>query len=231
MGPVVQSLESLKACFDERGAVDAGALAASPGHRRLAEALAGLAEFDPRKMRIPAQLAFWLNVYNAAVVRDLLEFDGGEFFARPRLRIAGHAWSLSDIEQGMLRGSLKKSDPRLALAPVTFDERAYFGLYRACRSSPPLRVFHAERIEDQLEDAAREFVRATVRVKEEGAKLKVPQLFRWYEEDFGGVDGVLGFVVARLDDETVELIDRRQGRVKVKYLDHDWTLNLLEAQK
>lgn len=231
MGPVAQSLESLKACFDERGAVDPGALAASPDHRRLADALAGLAEFDPRKMRIPAQLAFWLNVYNAAVVRDLLEFDAREFFARPRLRVAGHAWSLDDIEQGMLRGSLKKSDPRRALAPVTFDERAYFALYRACRSSPPLRVFHAERIEDQLEDAAREFVRATVRIKEEGAKLKVPQLFRWYEEDFGGVGGVLEFVVARLDDEAVELIDRRQGRVKVKYLDHDWTLNLLEAQK
>ena len=135
MGPVAQSLESLKACFDVRGAVDTGALAASPDHGRLGEALAGLAEFDPRRMRIPAQLAFWLNVYNAAVVRDLLEFDGGELFARPRLRIAGHAWSLDDIEQGMLRGSLRKRDPRLALAPVTFDERAYFALYRACRSS------------------------------------------------------------------------------------------------
>lgn len=235
MGPVAQTLESLKACFDARGAVDAGALAASPHLGRLADALAGLAEFDPRRMRIPAQLAFWLNVYNAAVVRDLvrdlLGLDAEGFFSRPRLRIAGHDWSLDDIEHGMLRASLKKGDPRLALAPVTFDERAYFALYRACRSSPPLRVFHAERIEEQLEDAAREFVRATVRVKEEGAKLKVPRLFQWYEEDFGGVDGVLEFVVARLDDESVELIDRRQGRVKVKYLDHDWTLNLLEAQK
>lgn len=226
MGPVAQSLESLKACFDERGAVDAGALTASPEHGRLAAALAGLADFDPRKLRIPAQLAFWLNIYNAAVVRDLLEFDAGEFFSRPRLRLAGLAWSLDDIEHGMLRGNLRRNDPRRALAPVTFDERTSFALYRACRSSPPLRVFHAERIEDQLEDAAREFVRATVRVKEEGAKLKVPKLFQWYAEDFGGTDGILQFVVARLDDESVELIDRRQGRVKIKYLDHDWSLNL-----
>lgn len=231
MGPVAQTLESLRAHFDARGACDLGALAASPARGRLAAALAGLADFDPRRMRIAAQLAFWLNVYNAAVVRDLLEFEAGEFFSRPRLRLAGQAWSLDDIEHGMLRGNLKKADPRRALAPVTFDERAYFALYRACRSSPPLRVFQAERIEDQLEDAAREFVRATVRVKEEGAKLKVPRLFQWYEEDFGGADGVLQFVVARLDDASVELIDRRQGRVKIKYLDHDWTLNLLEAQK
>ena len=231
MGPLAQSLEELKAHFDAHGAWDIGALVASSAHGRLAAALAGLAEADPRRMRIPAQIAFWLNVYNAAVVRDLLEFETGEFFARPRLRIAGHAWSLDDIEHGMLRGDLKKSDPRLALAPVTFDERVYFGLHRACRSSPPLRVFHAERIEGQLEDAAREFVRATVRVKDEGAKLKVPRLFQWYSGDFGGSDGVLEFVVARLDDEAVELIDRRQGRVKLKYLDHDWTLNRLETAR
>jgi hypothetical protein len=231
MGPLAQALEELKGHLDAHGAWDIGALTASSVHGRLAAALAGLAEFDPRRMRIPAQMAFWLNVYNAAVVRDLPEFDAGEFFSRPRLRLAGHAWSLDDVEQGMLRGNLKRNDPRLALAPVTFDERAYFALYRACRSSPPLRVYQAERIEDQLEDAAREFVRATVRVKEEGAKVKVPKLFQWYAEDFGGADGVLEFVVARLDDAAVELIDRRQGRVKIKYLDHDWTLNRLETAR
>jgi hypothetical protein len=231
MGPLAQSLEELESHFHAHGAWDLGALVASSAHGRLAAALAGLAETDPRRMRIPAQVAFWLNVYNAAVLRDLPEFEAGEFFSRPRLRIAGHAWSLDDIEHGMLRGNLKKSDPRLALAPVTFDERVFFALHRACRSSPPLRVFHAERIEDQLEDAAREFVRATVRVKDEGAKIKVPRLFQWYEDDFGGADGVLQFVVARLDDDTVELIDRRQGRVKLKYLDHDWTLNRLETAR
>lgn len=231
MGPLAQALEELKSHFDAHGAWDVAALTASSAHGRLAAALAGLAEFDPRRMRIPAQLAFWINVYNAAVVRDLPEFDAGEFFARPRLRIAGHVWSLDEIHHGMLRGNLKKTDPRLALAPVTFDERSHFALHYACRSSPPLRVFHAESIEEKLEDASREHLRATVRVKEEGAKLKVPRLFQWYAEDFGGADGVLEFVVARLDDESVELIDRRQGRVKIKYLDHDWTLNRLEAVK
>ena len=240
MGPLAQSLEELKSHFDAQGAWDIAALAASSAHVRLAAALADLGEFDPRRMRIPAQIAFWLNVYNACVLRDLREFEAGEFFTRERLRIAGHAWSLDDIEHGLLRGNapkymsfsapMKKADPRLALAPVTFDERSHFALYSACRSSPPLRVFHAERIEDQLEDASRDYVRATVRVREEGAKVKVPKLFQWYTEDFGGSDGVLQFVVARLDDDSVELIDRRQGRVRIKYLDYDWTLNRLETQ-
>lgn len=241
MGPLAQSLEELKSHFEAQGAWDIDALVASPAHGRLAAALADLAAFDPRRMRIPAQVAFWLNVYNAAVLRDLLEFEAGDFFGRKRLRIAGHAWSLDDIEHGLLRGNaakymsfsapMKKADPRLALAPVTFDERSHFALYTASRSSPPLRVFHAERVEDQLEDASRDYLRATVRVKEEGAKVKVPKLFQWYTEDFGGSDGVLQFVVARLDEESVELIDRRQGRVKIKYLDYDWTLNRLETQR
>jgi hypothetical protein len=233
MGPLAQTLESLKQYFDPQGACDVAALAGSRAHGQLAATLADLSQFDPRKMRIPAQIAFWLNVYNAAVVRDLLEFDGDAFFARERLLIAGHPWSLDDIEHGMLRGNapkhsrfsapMAKADPRLALAPVTFDERAHFALYRACRSTPPLRVYVADQVEGQLEDAAREYLRATVRIKEEGAKVKVPKLFDWYADDFGGSDGVLEFVVARLDDESVELIDRRQGRVKLKYHDHDWT--------
>jgi len=240
MAPLAQSLEELKSHFDAQRAWDIAALAASSAHGRLAAALADLAQFDPRRMRIPAQIAFWLNVYNACVLRDMLEFEAGEFFDRERLRIAGHAWSLDDIEHGLLRGNapkymsfstpMKKADPRLALAPVTFDERSHFALYTACRSSPPLRVFHGDNIEDQLEDASRDYLRSTVRVKEEGAKVKVPKLFQWYEEDFGGSDGVLQFVVARLDEESVELIDRRQGRVKLKYLDYDWTLNRLETQ-
>jgi hypothetical protein len=234
MGPLAQTLESLKAYFDAQGACDIGAMTASREHGKLAATLADLGQFDPRKMRIPAQIAFWINVYNACVVRDVLEFDAGEFFDRERVMIAGQPWSLDDIEHGMLRGNapkymrfsppMSKADPRLALAPVSFDERSHFALYTACRSSPLLRVYHAEEIENQLEDAARAHLRATVRVKEEGAKVKVPKLFQWYADDFGGSDGVLEFVVARLDDESVDLIDRRQGRVKLKYLDHDWTL-------
>src|SRR3990170_5281498 len=128
MGPLAQSLEELRSHFDAQGAFDMDALARSPSHGRLAAALADLAEFDPRRMRIPAQIAFWLNVYNAGVLRDLAEFEAGDFFGRARLRIAGQAWSLDDIEHGLLRGNapkymnfsapMKKTDARLALAPL-----------------------------------------------------------------------------------------------------------------
>jgi len=53
----------------------------------------------------------------------------------------------------------------------------------------------------------------------------VPRIFRWCLDDFGSERGVLDFVVARLDEASVEVIDRRRGAVKVKYLDFDWALN------
>ena len=64
-----------------------------------------------------------------------------------------------------------------------------------------------------------------MRVNDDGARVKVPAVFRWFRDDFGGESGALDFVVARLDEPSVELIDARQGAVKLKYLDFDWTLN------
>jgi hypothetical protein len=236
-GLLAQALEAVKtAHFDAAGAAcDYAALAASRERGQLAACLASLERFDPRKLRIPGQTAFWLNAYNACMLRDAAEIGIEGFFERQRVRIAGHDWSLDDIEHGLLRGNvpkygsprapMKKSDPRLAFVPLAYDERVHFAMYSACRSSPRLRIYHAETLDSELEQAAQEYLTATVRVKDEGARVKVPKLFHWYADDFGGEDGVLEFVVARLDEASVELIDRRQGSVRLKYHDFDWTLN------
>ena len=48
----------------------------------------------------------------------------------------------------------------------------------------------------------------------------------WYAADFGGENGVLEFVMARIDDDAmIDAIDRREGRVKLRYAEYDWTLN------
>jgi hypothetical protein len=234
---LAQALEAVAAAhFDAAGtACDYAALAQSRERRELASCLAALEGFDSKRLSIPAQTALWLNAYNACVLRDAGELGGERFFERQRARIAGHAWSLDDIEHGLLRGNvpkygalrapMRKSDPRLAYMPITFDERVHFAMFSACRSSPPLRVLHGGRLDVELEAAARDYVRRTVRVKDEGARIKVPKIFLWYADDFGGESGVLEFVVARLDDASVEIIDRRQGNVRLKYLEFDWALN------
>jgi len=223
---LAEALEAVRAAdVDDAGVCDFRAMVASREHGRLAATLGALGEFDPRRMRLPEQNSFWLNLHNACVLRDALELQVEGFAERSRIRVAGSGWSLHDIEHGLLRGNMKKSDPRLAFMPVVYDERMHFGIYTARRSSPPLQVFRPDRFEEQLEQATERYLRGTVQARDEQfrVKLLVPMLFKLYSEDFGHERDVLEFVLARLDDEVAELVDRRDGRVKFRYLDYDPT--------
>lgn len=230
--------------FDAEGlACDYDGLARSPERARLDEALLGLEGFDPRRAPIPGLVGFWLNAYNACSLIAALEAERGAelnripgHFERGRVRVAGFAYSLDDIEHGLLRGNehrhgglrgpLARDDPRLAFTPLIYDERMHFALYSACRSTPALRVYHGGQLEAELERATREYLLRTVRIEDEGAVVVAPQQLHWYARDFGGEAGVLEFVLARIeDDAAVDLVDRRQGRVKLRYADFDWSRN------
>lgn len=240
---IEQALEAVKAAhFDAGGACDYAALAASAERGQLAARLAALESFDPKRVRIPGQTAFWLNVFNAVVLRDAPELALADavremqgFFERPRLKVGGFAFSLDDIEHGLLRGNapkhgrlrkpMSRDDPRLAYMPLAYDERMHFAMYSACRSSPALRVFGAGQLDRQLEEATVEYLRRTVRIDAGGAVVVLPRQFRWYAGDFGGERGVIEFVVARLDDDSADAVDRHLGRLKLRYLEFDWALN------
>ena len=239
-----EALAAVRAAhFDAEGRLcDYAALAGSREHQALAECIAALETFDPKRVRIPAQTAFWVNVFNAVVLRDspelaavgrVREVEG--FFERARLKVCGLAFSLDDIEHGLLRGNvpkyghsrppMRRDDPRLAYMPIAYDERMHFAMYSASRSSPPLRVFDGGKLDEQFEDATAEYLRRSVRVEEQGALVILPRQLYWYREDFDGEKGALEFALTRLDEETVDLVDRRRGRVKLRYADFDWTLN------
>jgi hypothetical protein len=109
--------------------------------------------------------------------------------------------------------------------PLAYDERMHFAMYSATRSSPPLRVFDGGKLDEQLEEATAEYLRRWVRVEQQGAVVILPRQFYWYADDFGGAAGALEFAVTRLDDELCDMVDRRLGRVKLRYLEFDWALN------
>ena len=232
-----------EAHFDQQGqACRYPAFAVSRERGRLAAYLANLESLDFKRLRIPAQTSFWINVFNAGVLRDSpeLEFADGPrdvqaFFEQPRLKVGGHAFSLDDVQHGLLRGNvarhgklrapMSRDDPRLAFMPIAFDERMHFALYSAARSTPPLRAFDGGNLDKQLEKVTAEHLRRTVRVEQEGAVVVLPRIFDWYAKDFGGERGALEFALGRLDDAAVDAVDRRQGRVKVQYSEYDWALN------
>ena len=242
---IAEALQAVKAAyFDPLGeACDYAALASSAERERLAACLAGLEAFDVKRAALPAQTAFWINVFNAGVLRDAAQMrlaaraeDVQAFFERPWLRIGAYRYSLDDIEHGLLRGNVPKQgrrhppmergDPRLDYMPIVFDERVHFALHSACRSSPPLRVYGGGKLDHQLEEAATDYVRRHVRVESRGAVLIVPRIFRWFAADFGSESDIVEFVTARLADEAVvDMIDQRLGDVKLRYDEFDWTLN------
>ena len=178
-------------------------------------------------------------MFNAVVLRDAAALAAAAgvkqveaFFARTRLKVGGHGYSLDDIEHGLLRGNAPKfgsrrapmraDDPRLAHMPLAFDERMHFALYSASRSSPALRVYGGGELDRQLEAASADYLRRHVQVEKDGAEVVLPRQFYWYPEDFGGPQGALQFALARLDDEAVDRVDRRRGRVKLRYQEFDW---------
>ena len=241
---LTEVLDGLRSAhFDPDGiACDFTGLADSKERGRLAACLAELESFDPKQVRIAGQTAFWINLFNAGVLRDApeLELTVGErdlqtFFERPRLKIFGHRFSLDDIHHGLLRGNMPKhgrlrppmaqDDPRRAYMPIAYDERMHFAMYCASRSSPALRVFETGKVDVQLEQAAAGYIRRTARIDRDGAVVVAPRLLQWYGADFGGESGVVEFVLGRLDEDAVEKVDRKRGRVKLQYSAFDWSLN------
>jgi hypothetical protein len=209
----------------------------------LSDAADGLGGYACETLGVGKRLPFWLNVYNALVLHAVAARGAAvparlskEFFVESKYVVAGREFSLDDIEHGLIRTNtprflamrrqMPRDDPRLALGPYVFDERAHFALHSACRSAPRLRVYGKDSVAALLEEAACVYVRDHARLEEDGAVLRVPKIFQWYESDFGGPAGVRAFVIDRLERESdIEALERRGGRCALRYLEFDWTLN------
>ena len=145
----------------------------SPERARLAACLAALEGFDIRRVRIPvADRLLDQRVQRRRAARRGASCESaasarevrGVLRAAAPASIGAHAYSLDDIEHGLLRGNVAKQgrsrppmqrgDPRLEYMPIVFDERMHFALHSACRSSPPLRVFDGGKLDRQLEEAS-----------------------------------------------------------------------------
>ena len=205
--------------------VDYRALGADPAWRRL---VAGLERCDPATLGSREEtLAFWINAYNVLAMDVVVAHypvasirDAGSWlrpvWKRPAGRIGGRAWSLDEIEHGVLR---PLGDPRIHAAIVC-----------ASTSCPSLRrePYDAARIDAQLEDALRRFLadpRKGAAFDPAAGRLRLSRIFAWFEADFASRGGVLAFVLPRLPGEVRAAVAARPGAVRVGHFDYDWRLN------
>ena len=238
------AVQEMKAqAFDAAsGAFDYTALAGSETYARYRECTGRLCQFDPAELRQHTErLAFWTNLYNALVIDAVIRFqpwqsvreDSG-FFRRAAYVVGGRRFSADDIEHGILRGNRRHFHPavwlpqfspgdrRLAFSIRPADPRVHCALVCASRSCPPIAVYEASRIGEQLDLACAAFVNGGA-VLLEGGRVRLSRIFRWYGRDFGGRAGVRQFLLRYLDEVLAR--SALEDGTRIAFQPYDWSLN------
>ncbi|MEE4113871.1 MAG: DUF547 domain-containing protein [Desulfobacteraceae bacterium] len=186
--------------------------------------LDALAAVDPGPLSTDDQFAFYVNAYNAWTIKLILSRypdirsikDLGGLFSSPWkkaiARIDGSLLTLDQIEHDILRKRFK-------------DPRVHFAVNCASKSCPPLQgePFTGRLLNDQLNRAARAFINAPRFNRLEGDTLWVSKIFDWFSEDFQG--DVIGYFIKFADAPLGNQLEKNKARIKVEYLDYDWSLN------
>jgi GH15 family glucan-1,4-alpha-glucosidase len=223
--------------------VDYAAMRGSEAYEAFRGLAARLADFDPVELETDAErIAFWTNVFNTLVIHGVIELgiessvkEVPLFFECIRYRVGGEVYTAADIEHGILRANavpphrlrrrLRGADPRRRAMVRTRDPRIHFALVCASRTCPPIEAYDADRLDEQLDAAARTFINATSAY--EGDALRVSEIFRWYHRDFGAAPGAVARTVARhlYDRDLAARLERDAERMRLVYTPYDWRLN------
>jgi hypothetical protein len=155
--------------------------------------------------------AFWINIYNAffQILRKEQNLKKPEIYKEKKITIAGHEFSLDDIEHGILRRFRYKYS--LGFFPNPFvpstikkravdviDYRIHFALNCGAKSCPPIAFYTREGLEVQLELATMSFLEVDTEVKENEKEVHITTLMKWFLKDFGGRKGIRKMLSKRL---------------------------------
>jgi len=222
---------SLLLRFVRDGQVDYAGLKRS-GERDLAEYLQSLGAVCSRhyeQWSREEKLAFWINTYNAATVRLILDNYPIDSIRRIGF-LPGAAFRLSFVSVPAVRSSaLSLNDIEHEILRKQFDEpRIHFAIVCASKSCPRLRseAYRARDLDRQLEEAARGFARDITKNRFDAGShvLYLSSIFQWFHEDFEKAAGSLPAFFARFADPTTAT-EIRSGHIEVEFLDYDWSLN------
>jgi hypothetical protein len=242
------SMADLKARFidGERGVVHYSAMRGSEEFERYKELTKGLRSFDLWDLKDREQrLAFWINIYNAAVIHGVIELGLEQsvkkftrFFDRVTYEIGGSSFTLNEMEHGILRGNRRhpyrllrpfcKNDSRIEFSIIPLDPRFHFALVCGARSCPPISFYEAGQIDFQLRVAAEGFINSSqVEIRPQERILLISRIFKWYRVDFGGSRAaMLDMLLKFLDEgEKKDFLKRNKDRIRIRYQPYDWSLN------
>lgn len=218
---------------------------------RMVQTGAQMFAVPPSRMSPRERLAWAINAYNFIVLDVVTEnllvpergrlrhktvqdmrILGGPLFKAPLITVEGKKYSLDEFERTFVFGGFQ---PALgAVPPAGFDPRPHFALVCAALGCPPLRprVFRAESLEVQLDQATRNALRLPriLRFNPEYGLIEGSEIFNWYAADFGGHSRSLEFVKKYAPEPILAEI-RKRKLVKIgAIMDWDWLLNQSEKK-
>lgn len=189
--------------------------------------IATLEATDVDNLTRDQQFAFWVNLYNAATVRVVLDhypvdsirdidispglFSNGPWGAKI-LTVAEESLSLDDIEHRILR-------------PIWQDPRIHYVVNCAAMGCPELarQPYRADNLDAMLEVAARAFVNHPRGVTVEAGKLSASRIYKWYRDDFGRDDADLIAHLKRYARPA--LVAKLDTVTRIRTYKYNWLLN------
>jgi uncharacterized protein DUF547 len=209
-----------------------------------------LSTADAAKLSREQQIAFWLNAYNALVLRTVID----------RYPIQGHAASYPAKSIRQIPGAFDSIQHRVAGRSLTLDDiekkvlsefhdpRVYLALGRGAVGSGRLRseAYVAERLEAQLAEMVAECSNHTTcaQIDRPGNKVLASSIFSWHDKEFAAAYGdrapatfaarspieraILTLIEPKLVASEKQLL--AQNSFQVVFEPFDWALNDLTGR-
>mmetsp|Transcript_8727 Transcript_8727/g.20286 ORF Transcript_8727/g.20286 Transcript_8727/m.20286 type:complete len:1478 (+) Transcript_8727:193-4626(+) len=198
-------------------------------------------------------LAFFLNAYNLMVLHAHttrgqesgreVKAHRAQFLRDNQYMVAAYNYSLEEIEERLFCRDLRAKFPKKSDKSRAPEPRVHFALSLGCASSPRIRIYQPESLDEDLQQAAIEYLttnapknrarlNATLASKSAVAEVIVPKLFKWYKDDFGfSKQEILAYYASFMPDgmrdELMEVA--RSNNFVIKYDKFDWNLHLTKA--
>lgn len=198
-----------------------------------------LAEFgrveksDYENWKPDEQIAFWINAYNAAVIKAIVDHYPLEkglswkalaypsnsiqqipnVWNQPALEVFGEQVSLNHIEHEILRKKFK-------------EPGIHFALVCASLGCPFLRSepYVTDKLNVQLNEQISAFLTdpKKFRYNPDADTLYLSPIFKWFKKDFERAGGIRSFLRVHLPGGIGRSISEK---TKIEWLDYDWSLN------
>lgn len=173
--------------------------------------------------------AFWLNVYNFAAMKLVASAYPVDSIRSLKISLIKNPWGVEAVTVGERGLSLRQIEKDVLLARFD-DPRIVFGVSCAAVSCPDrtAEIFEAKRVDEQLDAMIRALFTNPdkgLRVDRKTGVVTLSWILKADKKLFEGDGGVLGFVGRYAPPDVAGWIRANRARIKIKYFEHDWSLN------